>query len=83
MPFIHIIMHLQAVDAFWTVFIFRLVSFVGSLRNFPKDTIIFSSTLSLSNWKSLFNNEESPSNFKEAAHQSVSIFKVSLFFFFS
>lgn len=80
---IHITIHLQAEDAFSTVLISKFFSFSGSLMNFPNLYIVASSMLSISYSTNVCRSLVSPSNFKDAAHQSISILSVSGFFLFS
>ena len=76
-------MHLQAGEALLTVLTSKFFSFSGSLMNFPNLVIVASSMFSTSYSTNVYKSLVSPNNFREADHQSTSIFIVSGFFLFS
>jgi len=76
-------MHLQAEDAFSTILTSKFFSFSGSFMNFPNRKTVASSKSSIGYSTKVYKSFVSPNNFKEAAHQSISILRVSGFFLFS
>lgn len=82
-PFTHFNIHLQAIEAFSTTCSSRVFYLSGSLSILVKLLIICSGILSLSKEIISSSNLELPRSLIDAAHQSTSFLRVSLFFFLS